>query len=97
MRYFVRSYARNGEVDVMPIDTPAGWNDDGHALVKAFERDGFDGAIAFVNAIAAVANRLNHHPDLALSWNRVTVRTWSHDVNAITERDVALANAIDAL
>jgi 4a-hydroxytetrahydrobiopterin dehydratase len=78
-------------------DTPAGWTNDGQALVKTFERDGFDGAIAFVNAVAAAANRLNHHPDIAISWNRVTIRTWSHDANAITERDAALARAIDAL
>jgi 4a-hydroxytetrahydrobiopterin dehydratase len=50
-----------------------------------------------VNAVAAVANRQNHHPDIAISWNRVTIRTWSHDANAITERDAALARAIDAL
>ncbi len=74
-----------------------GWTDDGSALTKTFVREGFDGAIAFVNAIAVVANRLDHHPDIAVSWNRVTVRTWSHDVNAITERDAALARAIDAL
>ncbi|HEX3549757.1 MAG TPA: 4a-hydroxytetrahydrobiopterin dehydratase [Candidatus Elarobacter sp.] len=80
----------------MAIDVP-GWRDDGQALAKTFERDGFDGAIAFVNAVAAVANRLNHHPDIAISWNRVTVRTWSHDANAITERDAELARAIDAL
>ena len=81
----------------MAIDVPAGWTDDGQALVKTFRRDNFNGAIAFVNAVAALANRLDHHPDIALSWNDVTIRTWSHDVNAITERDLALAREIDAL
>lgn len=79
------------------IDTPPGWTNDGEALVKVFDRRDFDGAIAFVNAVAQVANRLDHHPDIALSWNEVTIRTWSHDAGAITERDVALARAIDAL
>ncbi len=79
------------------MDVPTGWKNDGQALVKVFDRRNFDGAIAFVNAIAAVANRLNHHPDLALAWNEVTVRTWSHDVKAITERDAALAREIDAV
>jgi 4a-hydroxytetrahydrobiopterin dehydratase len=81
----------------MPIETPPGWSNDGHALTKVFDRRDFDGSIAFVNAVAAVANRLNHHPDVTLSWNHVTIRTWSHDVNAITERDAALAREIDAL
>jgi 4a-hydroxytetrahydrobiopterin dehydratase len=79
------------------MDMPSGWTNDGQALVKVFDRRDFDGAVAFVNAVAAVANRLNHHPDIALSWNEVTIRTWSHDTNAITERDAALARAIDAL
>ena len=81
----------------MPVDTPAGWTNDGQALEKVFDRRGFDGSIAFVNTVAAVANRLNHHPDITVSWNEVTIRTWSHDVNAITERDAALARAIDAI
>ncbi len=81
----------------MAAETPAGWTNDGKALVRVFDRTNFDGAIAFVNAVAAVANRLDHHPDIALSWNEVTIRTWSHDVDAITERDVRLAEAIDAL
>jgi 4a-hydroxytetrahydrobiopterin dehydratase len=79
------------------LETPAGWTNDGTALARVYDRGNFDGSIAFVNAVAQVANRLNHHPDIALSWNRVTIRTWSHDVNAIPARDVALARAIDAL
>ena len=79
------------------MDLPTGWTNDGLALEKSFDRKDFDGSIVFVNAVAAVANRLNHHPDITLSWNEVTIRTWSHDVKAITERDVALARAIDAI
>lgn len=80
-----------------PIGAPTGWANDGTALTKVFTFDGFDRAIAFVNAVARTANRLDHHPDIAVSWNRVTIRTWSHDVNAITERDVRLAQAVDAI
>jgi 4a-hydroxytetrahydrobiopterin dehydratase len=79
------------------METLLGWTNDGQALTKAFDRRDFDGSVAFVNAVAAVANRLDHHPDIAVSWNKVTIRTWSHDVNAITERDVALAREIDAI
>lgn len=81
----------------MALAPPPGWAYDGQAFVRVFDRTNFDGAIVFVNAVAAVANRLDHHPDIALSWNEVTIRTWSHDVNAVTERDVELARAIDAL
>lgn len=79
------------------FDIPPGWTNDGQALAKVFDRGDFDGSIAFVNAVAAVANRLDHHPDITLSWNRVTIRTWSHDAGAITARDAALAREIDAV
>ncbi len=81
----------------MAVEPPTGWTHDGAALVRVFDRQSFDGAIAFVNAVAEVANRLDHHPDIALSWNQVTIRSWSHDVRAVTARDVALARAIDDL
>jgi 4a-hydroxytetrahydrobiopterin dehydratase len=81
----------------MAFDVPAGWNDDGQALAKTFDRGSFNGAIAFVDAVAGVANGLDHHPDIAISWNEVTIRTWSHDAGAITERDAELARAIDAI
>jgi 4a-hydroxytetrahydrobiopterin dehydratase len=81
----------------MAFDVPPGWSDDGAALTKTFDRGSFNGAIAFVNAVATVAEQLDHHPDITVSWKEVTIRTWSHDVNAITERDAALARAIDAL
>jgi 4a-hydroxytetrahydrobiopterin dehydratase len=81
----------------MALDTPAGWTRDGEALVRTFDCKDFSGSIAFVNAVAEVANRLDHHPDIALSWNEVAIRTTSHDVKALTERDIALAQAIGAL
>ncbi len=77
-------------------DNP-GWQYDGSVLERAFDRGTFDGSIAFVNAIAAIANRLDHHPDLALAWNIVTVRTSSHDVQGISERDFALIAAIERI
>ncbi len=81
----------------MAPEPPAGWSYDGEAFVRVFDRGNFDGSIAFVNAVAALANRLDHHPAIALSWNEVTIRTWSHDANAVTERDVRLAVEVDAL
>jgi 4a-hydroxytetrahydrobiopterin dehydratase len=79
------------------MEPPPGWRADGNALVRVYDRRDFDGSIAFVNAVASVANRLKHHPDIALSWNEVTIRTWSHDKGGVTERDVALAREIDAI
>jgi 4a-hydroxytetrahydrobiopterin dehydratase len=74
-----------------------GWERAGNEIVRTYDRRDFNGSIAFVNAIAAAANAADHHPDLVLSWNRVTVRLSSHDAGGITERDLRLAAQIDAL
>jgi len=72
-------------------------NVDGHHLEKEFRFPDFATALAFTNRIGVIAEELNHHPDIHLSWGRVRVETWSHDVGAITERDHALAARIDQL
>ncbi len=72
-----------------------GWERRAETLEKTYNRKNFDGSIAFVNAIAAAAKRLDHHPDLRISWNEVTCTLTSHDDGGITERDFALALAIE--
>ena len=74
-----------------------GWSRVGDEIVRTFDRGNFNGSIAFVNAIAGAANAADHHPDLAIAWNNVTVRLSSHDAHGLTERDFALARTIDAL
>ncbi len=74
-----------------------GWSFDGSALLRTFDCRTFDGSIRFVNRVAALANELDHHPDLALSWNEVVIRSWSHDIAGISARDFALVAAIDAI
>jgi len=51
----------------------------------------------FVNRITGAAEAADHHPDLAISWNRVTVSLSTHSQGGITEKDVALAASVDAL
>ena len=76
----------------------AGWRvSDQHHLEKEFRFPDFAKSLAFVNRIGALAERLNHHPDLLLGWGKVHVTTWSHDANAITERDWKLAQGIEQL
>jgi 4a-hydroxytetrahydrobiopterin dehydratase len=73
------------------------WKRDGDALERTFECGTFDGALRFVNAVAVVANALDHHPDIALSWGSVSLRLSSHDTGGISERDFVLAERLDAL
>ena len=74
-----------------------GWKREGGEIVRTFDRGNFNGSIAFVNDIATAANAADHHPDLAISWNDVTVRLSSHDAKGLTSRDFALARTIDGL
>ena len=74
-----------------------GWERDGDALVKIVTRRDFAGAMDFVNAVAALAEEANHHPDIAIAWNRVTLRLSTHSAGGITSADVDLAGRIDGL
>jgi 4a-hydroxytetrahydrobiopterin dehydratase len=74
----------------------AGWRRDGDAIVHTWRFADFKAAMIFVNGVAALAEKANHHPDIALHYNEVTLRLWSHDAGGLTARDFNLARAIDA-
>lgn len=74
-----------------------GWQEIEGALERTFELDSFAEAIAFVNRVAELAEHENHHPDIAVSYRKVTLRWRTHSADAITERDRELAARCDAL
>jgi 4a-hydroxytetrahydrobiopterin dehydratase len=76
---------------------PEGWNEVRGALQRGFRFKDFGEAIAFANRLAAAAEEADHHPDISISWNAVTVRWWTHTKRAITERDVRMARRTDEL
>ena len=79
------------------MSRPPGWAEVDGALEREFRFADFAAAIAFVNEVAALAEAEDHHPDIAIHWNRVTLRWWTHVANAITERDRQLAARTDDL
>jgi 4a-hydroxytetrahydrobiopterin dehydratase len=79
------------------VSYPEGWNEVGGALQRDYRFNDFREAIAFVNRLAGAAEEANHHPDISISWNAVTVRWWTHTKRAITERDVEMARLTDGL
>ncbi len=79
------------------LETLPDWHHRGNAIEKRFDRADFNGSLAFVNAVAAVANAQDHHPDITISWNFVTLTLSSHDAGGLTDRDFALAAAIETL
>jgi len=71
--------------------------DKSERLYKVFEFKNYRQSFAFVTQIAMLAEKKNHHPEIILDYGKVTVSLISHDVNAITQRDIDLANQIDKL
>lgn len=78
-------------------DYPEGWNEVRGALQRGFRLENFAEAMSFVNRVAELAEAENHHPDIAISWNAVTLRFWTHTRRAITERDIELARRTNEL
>ena len=74
-----------------------GWRLINDALEKTFTFKSYHETIGFVNAVAFIANSENHHPDLAVSFSRCTVRFNTHDVQGISVSDFFCASKVDAL
>lgn len=66
-------------------------------LVKTVECEGFVGSLAFVNEVGVMAEAANHHPDIDIRYNRVTLALITHDSGGITYKDIDLARQIDGV
>jgi len=73
-----------------------GWALEGNAITKQFTAADFAGSVEFVNRLAPIAEDMNHHPDLAIAWNTVTVTISTHSEGGLTALDFELAGRIDA-
>jgi 4a-hydroxytetrahydrobiopterin dehydratase len=74
-----------------------GWKFAGNALSKSFQLPGFREAIRFVNQIADLAEKDNHHPDLLIRYRSVTVTLSTHKEGGVTGKDFLLAEQIEKL
>jgi 4a-hydroxytetrahydrobiopterin dehydratase len=66
-------------------------------LIKTVECDDFVAALAYVGEVGRLAEEANHHPDIDIRYNRVTLALMTHDSGGITQADLDLARDIDAL
>lgn len=73
------------------------WQEIDGALERTYELASFGEAIAFVNRVAELAEAENHHPDIAISYRKVTLRWTTHSAGGISERDHELARLSDEL
>ncbi|MGZ3298486.1 MAG: 4a-hydroxytetrahydrobiopterin dehydratase [Asticcacaulis sp.] len=76
-------------------DLPKWRPEDDVALCRELKFADFKSAFAFMTEIAARADEMDHHPEWFNVYNRVEIRLTTHDAGGLTQRDVALARAID--
>jgi len=73
------------------------WNLEGDRLQRTYRFKDFVEAIAFVNKLVEPAEAAGHHPDIAISYNRVTVTLTTHDAGGLTQKDFDLAATLSKL
>jgi 4a-hydroxytetrahydrobiopterin dehydratase len=74
-----------------------GWAREGASITRSVTRDDFPGAMLFAGAVAYLAEDANHHPDILIQWNRVTLTLSTHSAGGLTAADFGLARQISAL
>jgi 4a-hydroxytetrahydrobiopterin dehydratase len=88
--------ARLGEDEIRArLAGVPGWERAGEAIRRLYAFRDFREAIGFVNRVAGLADAADHHPDILIEYSKVTLTLATHDAGGITERDFALARAID--
>jgi 4a-hydroxytetrahydrobiopterin dehydratase len=86
----------DSEIEARLAEHP-GWERSGSAIRKQFKRNDFVGSVNFVQSLTQPAEAMNHHPDLEISWDTVTVSLSTHSDGGVTAADFELAGKIDAL
>ena len=73
------------------------WKLHGKEIVRIFKFKDFVKSIAFVQKVAVLAEKFNHHPDILIRYNRVTLRLTTHDEGGLTEKDFHFAEQINLM
>jgi 4a-hydroxytetrahydrobiopterin dehydratase len=82
-------------LDRMP--TAKGWERHGDMLVRSWQFPSFRRALEFVNQVAGLAEKMDHHPDIILSYRHVRLELSTHSVGGLTDHDFTLASDINSL
>lgn len=75
----------------------SGWERQGSSIATTVTRKDFRDAMLFIGAVAYLAEQANHHPDILIQWNKVTLTLSTHSAGGLTAADFDLAGKINAL
>jgi len=73
------------------------WTLKGNKISRTFTFKDFVTAMNFVNTVAAIAEEANHHPDISIFYNKVTIELWTHGAEGLSLNDFIVAARVDAL
>jgi 4a-hydroxytetrahydrobiopterin dehydratase len=80
---------------ILELQQLCGWKLVENEIQKTFEHKDFVQAMGFVNSVAILAERHDHHPDIDIRWNKVTLTLSTHSAGGLTEKDFSLAKEIE--
>ena len=87
----------NEEQIAAGLGRAAGWERAGDSITRTVKLGDFRDAMLYVGAVAHLAQAANHHPEIAIAWNTVTLTLSTHSAGGLTGADFALAEQINAL
>ena len=79
------------------MKTPKGWDIVDGRLMSEYKFENFASAKVFIDRVSVLSEQENHHPELHFGWGYVIIELFTHDVGAVTEADIALAEKISLL
>lgn len=82
---------------IAQLSSTPGWDREGSSITRSVTREDFRAAMLFTGAVAYLAEEANHHPDILIQWNRVTLTLSTHSAGGLTAADFNLAGRINAL
>lgn len=84
------------QIEMKLRDLPE-WSESGGVIQRTYQFRDFIHSMRFVNAVADLAEKRQHHPDILIRWNKVTLSLSTHDSGGITQKDFDLATECDAI
>ena len=85
-----------GEVEVF-LEAHGEWSRDGDAITRTYELADFNESMGFVTRVALAAEKADHHPDIDIRWNKVTLTLSTHSEGGLTAKDLDLADLFDRI
>lgn len=86
------------ELDRFQHELGGGWQlTEGHHLEKTYKFKDFSGALEFTNRVGELAESVDHHPEICLTWGKATITIWTHSIGGLSEADFVFAARTDQL